>query len=214
MVAYEVLTGNMPYSKHNDTVTLAKIQAGEVPQRPSDGIDDSVWDFLERCWSRDLVSRPSTARVCDIFLQFRFLPQVTPINGGRSGKEELPGKLRLQIQSIKISLNKSKQYQLFVKLKYGNKNHTTSPTPKTADGSDEHTWNSQENWCIETNKQFYGQSVFFEVLLRTSIFKKDKVCARGNFSLLNNVNKRSYVKLEAPGSTGSAMLKVFLTEAC
>jgi len=31
--------------------------------------------------------------------------------------------------------------------------------------------------------------------------------------LLNNINKRSYVKLDAPGSTGSAVLKIFLTEA-
>lgn len=31
--------------------------------------------------------------------------------------------------------------------------------------------------------------------------------------LLNSVNKRSYVKLEAPDSIGSAVLKIFLTEA-
>jgi len=212
MIVYEVLTGNMPYSKYNDTVTLAKIQAGELPQRPSNGIDNSVWEFLEKCWNREPMHRPSTAQAYEAFLQFRYLPQVAPTEG-RPGMEELPGKLRLQVQSIKISFSKSKQYQLCVRLKYGNKNHTTSPTTKAVDSSDEHTWNGPENWFIETNKQFYGQSVSFEVLLRTSIFKKDKVCATGNFSLLNNVNKRSYVKLEAPNSTGSAVLKVFLTEA-
>jgi len=130
----------MPYSKYNDNVTLAKIQAGEIPQRPSDGIDDGVWVFLEKCWSRDPGNRPSTARACDAFLQFRNLPQATHTTEGRTGLAELPGKLRLQAQSIKISLNKSRQYQLCVKFKYGNKNHMTSPTTKAVDGSDEHTW--------------------------------------------------------------------------
>lgn len=130
----------MPYSKYNDTVTLSKIQAGELPQKPTDGIRDTVWGFLEKCWNRDPTKRPSIAEVYDAFLQFRSLPQVVPASAGRSGMEELPGKLRLQVQSIKISLGKSKQHQLCVKFKYGNKNHTTSPTTKATHGSDEHTW--------------------------------------------------------------------------
>lgn len=130
----------MPYSKHNDTVTLSKIQAGEIPQQPSEGIDATVWEFLEKCWSRDATKRPSSDQVCDSFFQFRTLPQIAPAPEGRPGMEELPGKLRLQVQSIKISLNKSKQQQLCVKFKYGNKNHTTAPTTKAVDGSDEHTW--------------------------------------------------------------------------
>ena len=52
---------------------------------------------------------------------------------------ELPGILKLQIQSIQISLNKPKQRKFSVKFKYGNKDHTTSQSTKAADG-DEHTW--------------------------------------------------------------------------
>jgi len=213
MVVYEVLTGNMPYSKHNDTVTLSKIQAGELPQRPSEGIDDGVWEFLESCWSRDHTKRPSSDKVYDSIAQFRSLPQAMLVADGRSGMEELPGKLRLQVQSIKISLNRSKQQQLCVKFRYGNKNYTTAPTAKAAGASDEHIWSNPENWFIETNKQYHGQMVFFEVILRTMIFKKDRVRATGSFSLLNNVNKRSYVKLETQDGAGPAVLKIFLTEA-
>jgi len=130
----------MPYSKYNDTVALSKIQAGELPQQPSDGIGDTIWQFLEQCWNRNPKKRPLTTEVYDAFLQFRSLPQVMSATEGRSGVEELPGKLRLQVQSIKISLGKSRQQQLSVRFKYGNKNHTTSPTTKAAGGSDEHTW--------------------------------------------------------------------------
>ena len=130
----------MPYSKYSDAVTLSKIQAGEIPQRPSEGIDDSVWEFLESCWSRDPTKRPPSDRVCDSILQFRSLPQATLATDGRLGMEELPGKLRLRVQSIKISLKKSRQLQLCVKFKYGNKSYTTAPTAKAEGTSDEHIW--------------------------------------------------------------------------
>ena len=130
----------MPYFKYNDTVTLSKIQAGEMPQKPSEGIDSTVWEFLERCWSRDVTKRPSSNQVYESFLQFRSLPQVASALNGWSEMEELPGKLKLQVQSIKISLNKSKQQQLCVKFKYGSRNYTTAPTTKAVNGSDEHIW--------------------------------------------------------------------------
>jgi len=130
----------MPYSKYKDTVALSKIQAGELPQQPSDGIGDTAWQFLEKCWNRNSTKRPSATEVYDAFLQFRCLPQVMSATEGRPGAEELPGKLRLQVQSIKIPLGKSRQQQLSIRFKYGNKNHTTSPTTKATGGSDEHTW--------------------------------------------------------------------------
>jgi len=136
----QVLTGNIPYFKYNDPVTLSMIQAGEIPQKPTEGIDGTVWRFLEKCWSRDITKRPSSHQVYNTFLQFRSLPQVPSAPDGRLGMEELPGKLRLQVQSIKIALNKSKQQQLCVRFKYGNRYYTTAPTTKTVDGSDEHVW--------------------------------------------------------------------------
>jgi len=53
--------------------------------------------------------------------------------------EELPGKLKLQAQSIKISLNKPRRQRFSVRFRYGNEDHTTSPTTKALAG-DEHTW--------------------------------------------------------------------------
>jgi len=42
-------------------------------------------------------------------------------------------------KSIKVSFDKSKQQPFYVKLKYGNKEYTTSPT-KSFDTSGGHTW--------------------------------------------------------------------------
>jgi len=133
------LTEYTPYSGCSDTVTLLKIQAGEMPQRPSDGITDPVWEFLERCWSRDPTKRPPIAEVYGFFSQLRSNPQVTYPTEGRSAMEELPGRLKVQAQSIKISLSRPKRQRFYLKYRYGNKDHTTSPTTKSVAGS-EHTW--------------------------------------------------------------------------
>ena len=130
----------MPYSKYNDAVALSKIQAGELPPRPSEGINDSIWEFHESCWNSDPAKRPSSDQVYDSIAQFRSLPQAMFVADGWFGMEELPGKFRLRVQSIKISLKKSRQQQLCVKFKYGNKSYTTAPTAKAMDTSDEHLW--------------------------------------------------------------------------
>jgi len=102
---------------------LLKIQEGEIPRRPPDWIADLVWEFLERCWSRDPAKRPSTAQV------YESLSKLRP----------LPGKLSLRVQGIKTSLKKSKQQRLSVRFTYGSKFHTTSATAKVV-GGDEYTW--------------------------------------------------------------------------
>lgn len=97
-----------------------------------------VWEYLEKCWSRDPQQRPPIADVYSTFSGFRSLPQVVHTPDGRSPMEELPGRLKLQVQSIKLSLDKPKQQQFSVRFKYGNKDHTTSPTKAVT--SDEHIW--------------------------------------------------------------------------
>jgi len=130
----------MPYSKWNEVIALSKIQVGEIPHQSSDEIPDPVWKFLEKCWSRDSTKRPSTLQVGAAFSQFHFRsPQVIPTPEGRPVTGRLPRKLKLQVQSVKISLNNSKQLQFYVRFKYGSKEHTTSPTTK-AMGGDEYTW--------------------------------------------------------------------------
>ena len=116
---------------------LEKILAGELPQR-TPGIDDTVWEFLQKCWSRDPAKRPSTAEAYDAFSQFRLLPKFTPTPEGLS-VTELPERVKLQVRSIKVSFDKSKQQQFFVKLTYGNKDYTTSPT-KAMDALRKHMW--------------------------------------------------------------------------
>ena len=115
-------------------MALRKIQAEELPQKLL-GIDETVWKFLRKCWSRDPKGRPSTAQVCDAFSP----PQkIVPVPKGRRATD-LPKELWVQVKSIKISLDGSQQQQFSVKFKYGEKDYTTSPV-KCVDGSSEHTW--------------------------------------------------------------------------
>ena len=131
------MTGNVPYSGWKDTDVLEKVRVGELPRKPS-GIDNAVWDFLEKCWSRDPKKRPEIAPICDAFSRFCLLPKFTPSPEGQS-TTELPGSVKLMFNSIKVSFDKSKQQPFYVKLKYGNKEHKTSPT-KLFDTSGGHTW--------------------------------------------------------------------------
>ena len=133
------LDGDTPYSECNDRTALAKIQDGEIPQRPPSGIADSIWELLEECWNRVPIIRPPIAQVLNALLYPPTLPQVTPTPEGRPAVGELPGKLKLQVRSIKISLNKSKRQKYSVKFKYGNRDYMTSPTTKAMTG-DEYTW--------------------------------------------------------------------------
>ena len=133
------MTGCAPYSGYSETVILLKIQAGEKPQRPSEGIPDPVWEFLNKCWSSDPMKRPSADQVHENFSKLRSPLEVPHVPKGRLVMEELPGRLKLQAQSIKISLNKPKEQRFSVRFTYGNKGHTTSPTTKVAAGG-EHTW--------------------------------------------------------------------------
>ena len=127
----------MPYSKFNDSAMLEKIRVGELPQKPF-GIDGAVWEFLQKCWRRDPANRPSTTQICDAFSKFCLLPRFTPILEGQL-VTELPGRVKLMFKSIKVSFNRSKQRPFYVKLKYGNKEYTSSPT-KISDTSGEYTW--------------------------------------------------------------------------
>jgi hypothetical protein len=71
----QVLTGDIPYSRYKGIIVLEKIQAGETLQRPSDKITGPLWEFLEKCWSRDPNKRPSIAQVCEAFSNPESPPQ-------------------------------------------------------------------------------------------------------------------------------------------
>ena len=129
-ILFLVLTGGVPYSWCDDATALSDIRAGKTPQRLPDGIGDPVRQFLEKCWSRNPRKRPPAAEVYRAFSDFRSI---------RSKVEELPGKLRLQVLSLKIAIIMSKRQQFFVKFRYGKMDHTTSLTTRVPAG-DEYTW--------------------------------------------------------------------------
>lgn len=124
----QVLAGNTPYYEYKCCDAFSKILQGKMPQRPSDGIIGPVWKFLERCWSRDPAKRPSTDEFCKTFSQSE--SQVL---------SELPRRLELQVQSVRISLSGSEKQRFSVKLRYGGNIYTTLPTTSIGD-SGEQTW--------------------------------------------------------------------------
>lgn len=224
MVTYEVLTGERPYNSYKGHLLLAKVQAGENPARPPAGvIPDPVWEHLEKCWRRTPRERPSSVEAYTTLAilssrvsQYTVVPQYTvaPQNvqvsrGQRTG--ELPGKLKLQFLSLKLSPpDQPRSHQIYVKAKYGKRNHTTKPL----DSSGEHKWNGMEKWEIETNGQD-SQHVFLEVFLRAGRFpfQKDKVCAVGDLPLLYNINSTASAELKpASGSITSATVRIRLDE--
>ena len=110
----------MPYFGQDDATALSNIRAGRKLEQPSEGISDPVWWLLERCWRTVPSQRPSAAEVYDVFSELRSIPE----------------KLKLQVQSVKIPLNKPRQQGVYVKFKYGNMVHTTSLTTKVVAGAD------------------------------------------------------------------------------
>ena len=113
----------MPYSGCDDVTALSNIQAGIIPERPSEGIADPVWRLLEKCWSTVPSERPLAAQVYDVLSELR----------------SIPGRLKLQVLSLKIPPNKSKKQGFYVKFKYGNTVHTTSLSAKVVAGA-EYKW--------------------------------------------------------------------------
>ena len=62
MLTYEVLSGQVPFSRHHGYVVFVKILKGERPERPQ-GVDgmwftNEVWGILERCWKPTPGDRP------------------------------------------------------------------------------------------------------------------------------------------------------------
>ena len=68
MVIYEVLSGQVPFPRHNVCAIVAKVSRGERPGRPRGAggrwFTDSVWRMLQRCWAPKPDHRP---RIEDIF---------------------------------------------------------------------------------------------------------------------------------------------------
>ena len=92
-----------------------KVQAGEIPERPSDGITDSFWNLLEECWSKIPAKRPPVLKLCEAMLN-----AVT---------EDLPEKLCLHFLYITPTREAviPKLEPLYLKIKYGEMTYETLP---------------------------------------------------------------------------------------
>jgi len=77
MTCLELLSGKTPYSEiSRDISVLRAIDKGELPNRPKtdatlDGLSDSVWLLLQKCWRIDPKSRLPISVVKDTLQQIR-----------------------------------------------------------------------------------------------------------------------------------------------
>ena len=123
----------MPYSGWKETAVLEMVRVGEPPQRPSK-IDDTVWEFLRKCWSKDPSKRPSTSNLrCPLAILSS--SQVRACSWGIIG-DRATGEGDVDVQEHQSFV---RQIETTAKLKYGNKEHTALPT-KLFDTSGGHTW--------------------------------------------------------------------------
>ena len=67
MVIYEVLSGQVPFSRYETPAVIAKVGRGERPERPqgTEGkwFTDVIWEILERCWAHKRDDRPGIGDV-------------------------------------------------------------------------------------------------------------------------------------------------------
>jgi len=64
-IMLQVLEGKVPYHyiARYETI-ICRISQGVTPKRPSTPvIIDSDWDFIQKCWSKDMERRPSDAEI-------------------------------------------------------------------------------------------------------------------------------------------------------
>lgn len=84
LMYWKVFTGEIPFSsiKRDIAVARAVTDKGKQPERPKSdiaierGLDDSLWDLLCKCWSKDSHSRPTMPEICN-FLEGRSTPPIT-----------------------------------------------------------------------------------------------------------------------------------------
>ena len=67
MVVYEVLSGRVPFYRHNGPAVIWAIMKGERPKKPrGEGgtwFTDGIWSVMERCWVPNPGDRPSVEDV-------------------------------------------------------------------------------------------------------------------------------------------------------
>ena len=125
----------------------SKVHAEVIPERPSGRIGDTLWSLLEGCWNKDPAKRPTTVELYNALSDPSSRHRVTETPRGRVIVGLAP-ELRLRFESIAPSptANPLKRRQFYVKLKYGEMNHTT---PSTAAREKTHgkVWYAYARFC-------------------------------------------------------------------
>ena len=128
----QVLTGVKPYQNSIDTSMSSRIHAEVIPERFTGTIDDTVWNLLEGCWSKVPAKRPTTVKLYNALSDVVDTPREPVI-------ETLPPELRLFFLAVVPlpTANPPKRGQFYLKLRYGEENHTTPPTDDVKDSDDQ-----------------------------------------------------------------------------
>ena len=70
MVIYEVLSGQVPFSRYDTFAVIAKVTRGDRPGRPQEAegkwFTDVIWRVLECCWAPRRDERPSIEDVLQV----------------------------------------------------------------------------------------------------------------------------------------------------
>ncbi|KAG1812482.1 kinase-like domain-containing protein [Suillus subaureus] len=70
-VIFFIISGDIPWKeKKNLTHIVIELSRGATPGRP-ENMPNGSWNLIERCWSRDPMDRPETARILDYTDQCR-----------------------------------------------------------------------------------------------------------------------------------------------
>ena len=93
--------------------------------RPPDAIDDHLWGFLEKCWSKPPLVRP---QMDEVYSTLKSFPKTVHIPRRRPEIGESPRVLALHFQSIRLSEVHRSWRQFYVKSEFGDKVYKTSPT--------------------------------------------------------------------------------------
>jgi len=148
----------IPYPECDDAVAMSNIRAGITPVRPPGGISDVVWQLLEECWRTNPWERPSTAKMYKTFSKFRSVHKAVG---------ELPRRLKLWVQSVKLSLKEPKKQRVYVKFKYGSNVHITPLTSKVVVG-DAYTWFAFHSFPSSLSSLSLGQERYRNLRDRNS----------------------------------------------
>jgi len=91
MVIWEVLSGQVPFTRCDVYAVVAKVGKGERPARPQGAggmwFTDGIWSMLERCWTPGPSDRPQTRDVLQCLEEVSRFWMANPLAAGPSDSD-------------------------------------------------------------------------------------------------------------------------------